>query len=127
MYSTLRHNHFFFIVDMLTLPTNARWSQNGVTVAGGNGDGNAVNQLSYPCGLDIDDDNQSIAIADCWNHRIVEWKMGASHGTVIAGGRGYGNRLDQLDGPSDVLIDKETNSLFIADRGNRRVLRSCRR
>ena len=25
-----------FIVDMFTLPTNARWSQNGVTVAGGN-------------------------------------------------------------------------------------------
>ena len=49
---------------MLTLPTNARWSQNGVTVAGGNGDGNAFNQLHLPFGLDIDDDNQSIVIAD---------------------------------------------------------------
>ena len=62
---------------MLTLPTNARWSQNGVTVAGGNGYGDAVNQLYWPCGLDIDDDNQSIVIADFGNHRIVEWKMGA--------------------------------------------------
>ena len=112
---------------MLTLPTNARWSQNGVTVAGGHGEDNAVNQLTYPCGLDIDDDNQSIVIADCWNHRIVEWKMGASHGKVIAGGRGQGNRLDQLYGPTDVFIDKETNSLFIADRYNRRVLRWSRR
>ena len=88
MHSTERHHHFFFIVDMLTLPTNARWSQTGVTVAGGNGRGNALNQLNRPFGLDIDDDNQSIVIADKWNHRIIEWKMGASHGRVIVGGQG---------------------------------------
>ena len=112
---------------MVTLPTNARWSQNGVTVAGGNGKSNAVNQLYWPNGLDIDDDNQCIVIADYWNHRIVEWKMGASHGKVIARGRGQGNRLDQLYWPTDVLIDKETNSLFIADRWNRRVVRWSQR
>ena len=100
---------------MLTLSTNTRWSQNGVTVAGGNGCGNSINQLYWPHGLDIDDDNQSIVIADWRNRRIVEWKMGASHRKIIAGGQGQGNRLDQLDGPTDVLIDKETNSLFIAD------------
>ena len=111
---------------MLTLPKNARWSQNGVTVAGGNGYGNATNQLNYPWGLDIDDDNQSIVIADYWNHRIVEWKIGASNGKVIAGDQGHGNRLDQLNRPTDVLIEKETNSLFIADPGNRRVLRWSR-
>ena len=111
---------------MLTLPTNARWSQNRVTVAGGNGNRNAVNQLSRPFGFDIDDDNQSIVIADFGNDRIVEWKIGASHGKVIAGGQGQGNRLDQLYYPTDVLIDKETNSLFIADRGNRRVVRWSR-
>ena len=112
---------------MLTLPSNARWSQNGVTVAGGNGRGNAFNQLWYPLGLDIDDDNQSIVIAGFQNHRIVEWKIGASHGKVIAGGQGHRNRFDQLYRPIDVVIDKETNSLFIADYSNRRVLRSCRR
>ena len=49
-----------------------------------------------PWGLDIDDDNQSIVIADYWNHRIVEWKIGAINGKVMAGGQGQGNRLDQL-------------------------------
>ena len=96
-------------------------------MAGGNGKGNAANQLNFPGGLDIDDDNQIIVIADRWNHRIVEWKIGASNGKVIAGGRGQGNRLDQLNDPTDVLMDKETNSLFIADRLNRRVLRWLRR
>ena len=112
---------------MPTLPVNGTWSQNGVTVAGGNGRGNALNQLNRPLGLDIDDDNQSIVIAECGNHRIVEWKIGASNGKVIAGGRGYGNRFDQLKCPTDVLIDKETNSLFIADKENRRVVRWSRR
>ena len=112
---------------MFTLPTNARWSQHGVTVAGGNGEGNALNQLYRPFGLDIDDDNQSIVIADLGNDRIVEWKMGASNGKVIAGGQDEGNRLDQLYWPTDVLIDKETNSLFIADRENGRVVRWSRR
>ena len=111
---------------MLTLPMNARRSQNEVTVAGGNRRGSAVNQLYYPSGFDIDDDNQSIVIADCWNDRIVEWKIDASHVKVIVGGQGYGNRLDQLHQPLDVLIDKETNSLFIADYGNRRVVRWSR-
>ena len=31
--------------------------------------------------------------------------------------------MDQLNGPTDVLINKETNSVFIADRDNRRVFR----
>ena len=114
-----------FIADIFTLPTNPRWSQNGVTVAGGNGKGDAVNQIRYPHGLDIDDVNQSIVIADWGNDRIMEWKMGASNGKVIAGGQGQGKQLDQLDRPSDVLIDKETNSVFIADAGNRQVLRWC--
>ena len=42
---------------------NARWQQNGLTVAGGNGKGNGNNQLSNPWGLYIDDD-QTIYIAD---------------------------------------------------------------
>ena len=112
---------------MLTIPTNARWSQNGVTVAGRNRGGSALNQLYEPFGLDIDDDNQSIVIADSYNHRIVEWKIGASNGKVIAGGQGQGNRLDQLRLPIDVFIDKRTNTLFICDRFNRRVVRWSQR
>ena len=57
----------------------------------------------------------------------MEWKIGALNGKVTAGGQGQGNRLDQLNWSTDVLIDKETNSLFIADRDNRRVVRWSRR
>ncbi|CAF1100246.1 unnamed protein product [Rotaria sordida] len=53
--------------------------------------------------------------------------MGDTNGRVVAGGNGLGNRLDQLKYPTDVLIDKETDSLIICDQGNRRVVRWSRR
>ncbi|CAF4826765.1 unnamed protein product, partial [Rotaria sp. Silwood2] len=53
--------------------------------------------------------------------------MGDTNGKVVAGDNGAGRRLDQLNGPTDVLIDKETNSLIICDRDNRRVVRWSRR
>ncbi|CAF4714863.1 unnamed protein product, partial [Rotaria socialis] len=45
----------------------------------------------------------------------------------VAGGKGAGDGLHQLDRPTDVLIDKETDSLITCDPGNRRVVRSPRR
>ncbi|CAF1280711.1 unnamed protein product, partial [Rotaria sordida] len=111
---------------ILNIPADARWAQKGVTVAGGHGQGSATNQLDWPCGLFVDDD-QTMAIADGDNHRIIQWKKGDTNGQVVAGGNGKENRLDQLNGPTDVLIDKETDSLIICDPGNRRVVRWSRR
>ncbi|CAF5167660.1 unnamed protein product, partial [Rotaria sp. Silwood1] len=105
---------------------NAKWAQNGATVAGGNGDGSEINQLARPWGLYVDDD-QTIYVADHYNHRIVEWKSGATNGKVVAGGNGQGNGAHQLNYPYDVIIDKESNSLIISDYGNRRVVRWPRR
>ncbi|CAF1474483.1 unnamed protein product, partial [Rotaria sp. Silwood1] len=105
---------------------NARWQQNGITVAGGNRQGNGINQLSYPLGLYVDDD-QTIYVADRTNHRIVEWKRGATSGQVVAGGNGQGSGDHQLDNPRDVIIDKERDSLIICDRSNGRVVRWPRR
>ncbi|CAF4371449.1 unnamed protein product, partial [Rotaria magnacalcarata] len=108
---------------LVTIPANAKWTQNGVTIAGGNGRGGTTNQLNSPNGLVVDDD-QTVVIADYWNHRIMQWKNGdKTNGQVVAGGNGQGNGLNQLNGPTDVLIDKETDSLIICDRGNHRVVR----
>ncbi|CAF4392139.1 unnamed protein product [Rotaria magnacalcarata] len=108
---------------LVNIPANAKWTQNGVTVAGGNGQGSATNQLYWPYGLFVDDD-QTVVIAGFFNHRIVQWKNGdTTNGQVIAGGKGEGNGLHQLNYPTDVLIDKETDSLIICDWGNQRVIR----
>ena len=106
--------------------SNAQWQQNGLTVVGRNGQGNGNNQLSYPCGLYIDDD-QTIYIADHSNHRIIEWKWNATSGQVVAGGNTKGNEDHQLSYPLDVIVDKERDNLIICDGRNRRVVRWPRR
>ncbi|CAF3972524.1 unnamed protein product [Rotaria magnacalcarata] len=111
---------------MLNIPANAEWAQQGVTVAGDHGDGNDDNQLSFPIGLFVDDD-QTVVIADTWNHRIIQWKKDAKSGQVVAGGKRLGSELNLLYCPTDVLIDKETDSLIICDHGNNRVVRWSRR
>ncbi|CAF1512885.1 unnamed protein product, partial [Adineta steineri] len=100
------------------IPANATWAQNGVTIAGGHGAGSGTNQLIWPQGLFVDDD-QTVVIADWRNNRIMQWKNGdTTNGQVVAGGNGQGNRLNQLNQPSVVLIDEETDSLIICDFGN---------
>jgi hypothetical protein len=86
----------------------------GITIAGGNGRGNQLNQFNSPYDIFID---------DAWNHRIVEWKSNAKSGQIVAGGNGEGNKTSQLNFPTDVIIDKENNSLIITDYGNSRVMR----
>jgi sugar lactone lactonase YvrE len=115
IFRNLQKNIFFFHLD-------TKWKQNGITMAGGNG---RRNQLSLPYGIFIDDD-QTIYIADCFNHRIVEWKSNATNGKIVAGGNGNGNRTNQLNYPIDVIIDKENNFFIISDRENRRVMRWSR-
>ncbi|CAF4507408.1 unnamed protein product [Rotaria sp. Silwood2] len=105
---------------------NARWQQNGITVAGGNRQGNGINQLSEPLGFYVDDD-QTVYVADQSNHRIVEWKWGATSGQVVAGGNGQGSGAHQLSYPTDVIVDKQRDSLIICDRLNRRVVQWPRR
>ena len=133
----LQPHHHMMNMDLISLSlspfslsfvaANARWGQNGVTVAGGNtAKGVRQTNSTSPRGLCVDDED-TVIVADYENHRIVEWKRGATSGTVLAGGNGQGNQPDQLYCPTDVIFDKETDSLIICDRGNRRVTRWPRR
>lgn len=93
-------------------------------VAGGNRQGHRLDQLACPNGLYVDeDDEQTMYIAEWSNHRIMQWKNDATSGQVVAGGNGQGNRTDQLSNPTDVVVDKESDTLIICDYGNKRVVR----
>ncbi|CAF2408543.1 unnamed protein product [Rotaria sp. Silwood2] len=110
------------LLRSVNLNANAKWIQNGVTIVGGTGGGNGMNQIYHPNGLYVDDD-QTLYIADWSNHRIVEWKCGATTGRVVAGGHGEGSRPEQLNRPTDMIIDRERDSFIICDYGNKRVVR----
>jgi sugar lactone lactonase YvrE len=117
--------NFLYIVvpsSMTKIGVNAQWKQNGIMIAAGNGKGDGLNQLKTPWGLYVDNEHQTIYIADSGNHRILEWKYGATSGLVVAGGNGQGNQSNQLRNPRHVIVDKETDSLIISDTENSRVM-----
>ncbi|CAF0868106.1 unnamed protein product [Adineta steineri] len=114
------------ILPSIIIDNNTKWKQNAVTVAGGNGWDSGSNQLNYPYGIYIDNDDESIYIADAMNHRIVRWELDAKASKIVAGGNGRGNRIDQLDFPADVILDKEKKYVIICDNGNKRVVRWSR-
>ncbi|CAF1084861.1 unnamed protein product [Adineta steineri] len=114
------------IVSSKNINKNTKWKQNGLTVIGGNVGDKKLNQLYFPQGIYIDNDDL-IYIADYENHRIVEWKSNMNISRTIAGGNGQGNRIDQINSPTDVIVDKSNDCLLICDAGNRRVVRWSRR
>ena len=91
------------------------------TVAGGNGNGNALNQLQYPAGIHVDSAG-NVYVADRANHRIVKWEPGSSEGLVVAGGNSNGSALNQLNNPYGVTVDDSEN-VYVTDRSNSRIMK----
>lgn len=107
---------------MPNIPISARWAQNGVTIAGGHGAGDANRQLNQPFGIFIAHD-EMIYVAEWGNNRITQWKIGDTYGRLVAGGHAMKNRLDQVHRPISVLVDEGTDSLIICSRDSHQVLR----
>jgi hypothetical protein len=61
---------------------------------------------------------KSVYIAEWGNSRIVQWKYNSQDGQVVAGG----DKTNQLNWPTYVIIDKSNDSFIICDQGNRRVV-----
>ena len=117
---------YIYVDDTRSIPITLKWKQNAITVAGGNGGGEKLNQLNQPWGIYIDDD-KTVHVSDYDNHRIVTWRKGATSGEIVAGGNGEGSKDQQLNSPTNVIIDKVNDCLIITDYGNSRVVRWPRR
>ena len=82
------------------------------TVAGGNGEGSAANQLIEPLGVAVDGDG-NLYVADGGNNRVQKFASGCTSTcpgvTVVSGG-----------GPTGVAVDAGGN-VYVADGGNDRV------
>ncbi|CAF1520232.1 unnamed protein product [Adineta steineri] len=111
------------LISSVIINEKTKWKQSAITVAGGNGPGDQLNQLATPWGIYVDDDSESIYIADGWNTRIVRWKFGANTGELVAHRKLQGSNINQLDQPFDIVLDKEKKSLIICDVSYRRVIR----
>ncbi|CAF0762760.1 unnamed protein product [Adineta ricciae] len=97
----------------------------GVTVAGGNGAGCALNQLNFPQGVTFSQKDGSIYVADTNNNRIVRWRINATEGVVVAGSLNcmVGTTSVLLNSPFDLKFGANETFLFVADMYNNRVQR----
>ncbi|CAF1231915.1 unnamed protein product [Rotaria sp. Silwood1] len=68
------------------------------------------------------DDNGYLYVVDWKQHEVRRYKIGDTQGTVVAGGNGQGNHLDQLSGPQYVFVDRD-HSVYVSDRDNHRVMK----
>jgi sugar lactone lactonase YvrE len=68
------------------------------------------------------DNNGYLYVSDIENHEVRRWTRGDANGVVVAGGNGAGNRLDQLNDPTYILVD-EDYSVYVSDSNNHRVMK----
>ncbi|CAF3821736.1 unnamed protein product, partial [Adineta steineri] len=101
-------------------------SGSAVVAAGGNGNGNALNQLSGPNGVYYDYlYTSSLYVTDNGNYRVMKYPSGsttATYGTVVAGGNGAGSAANQLNNLRSIVVDHQ-GTLYIADGSNNRIQR----
>jgi len=89
----------------------------GITVAGGNGNGPAPNQLDNPEDVFVDPSG-NVYVADLTNHRVQKWAPGATSGITVAGGNGEGSAPNQLSYPNSVCVDGNGN-VYVSDQNGR--------
>jgi sugar lactone lactonase YvrE len=89
----------------------------GIVVAGGQGQGNKLTQLSNP-GRVIVDQLGDVYVTDSGNHRIMHWPKGSTRGSRIAfENTKWSNQFDYSEGLS---IDQQGH-LYAVDCRNVRV------
>ncbi|CAF1189894.1 unnamed protein product [Adineta steineri] len=116
MYFTDRDNH--------RVVYWANGASSGTTIAGITGTPGSTNDtLCGPCGIARDSNTGTLYIADTFNHRIMQYLLNASSGTVVAGGNGPGSNNTQLAYPYGFTFDSPSNSLFIANYPNNNIVR----
>ena len=102
-----------------------RWvpnATNSVIVAGTGVAGGGSQKLSYPFGIDFDEANSYLYVADYVNHRIQRFAVNVSlDGATVAGGNGAGSGADRLDSPYAVYASRTSNYIYVTDYGNNRI------
>jgi hypothetical protein len=87
----------------------------GVTVAGGNGQGSAANQLNGPEGVFVDGAG-NVYVADSNNARVQKWAPGTTSGVTVAGGNGSGTAANQFSFAGSVFVDG-AGDIYVTDAG----------
>ncbi|CAF0790274.1 unnamed protein product [Adineta steineri] len=120
---TIDKNGFIYVSDWDNHENHRvmKWrkdAKEGIIVAGGNGQGNSLKQLSSPQGVFADHSGQ-IYVADEGNNRIMRWCERDKEGEIVVSTNVQGN---QLNCPTGLSFDNDEN-LYVVDCNNHRVLK----
>ncbi|CAF0849049.1 unnamed protein product [Didymodactylos carnosus] len=89
-----------------------------IVVADRNGELNDFYRLGVPHNVAVDSEG-TVYVSDSRMRRVMKWMKGLGSGIIVAG---HEVTETQLQLPSDVLFDKQTNSILICDEAKRRVM-----
>ncbi|CAF1315679.1 unnamed protein product [Rotaria sordida] len=120
---TMDQNGFLYVVD--TEQHGVRryetGDNEGTIVAGGNGKGNYLDQLSNPSHVFVDQ-YHSVYVSDYSNLRVTKWEEGAKQGILAAGSQDEGSTLMQVFYPEGVVVD-QSGTVYVSDRMFNRIIR----
>ena len=68
------------------------------------------------------DEQGFLYVSDWDRNEVRRWRVGDRHGTLVAGGNGRGNHLNQFYGPRKVFVD-QNHSVYVPDINNDRVMK----
>ncbi|CAM2717496.1 unnamed protein product [Rotaria socialis] len=68
------------------------------------------------------DEQGFLYVSDVEKQEVRRWQVGETQGIVVAGGNGIGNRLDQLNDPRKVFVDRD-HSVYVSEMVNDRVMK----
>jgi hypothetical protein len=92
----------------------------GEIVAGGNGEGEAVNQCPSPTHA-FADKKGDVYVSNFVSAKVTKWKKNGKNGEIVAGGNGAGDAPDQLNFPLGIYLKEKY--LYVVDVANHRVQR----
>jgi len=68
------------------------------------------------------DNHRYLYVSDTEKHEVRRWKIGETNGTLVAGGNGKGDRLNQFDGSRYICVDQD-QTVYVSDNRNHRVMK----
>ena len=59
-------------------------------------------------------ENGDLFVSDGEKNKVKRWRKGEKEGTVVAGGNGQGDELNQLYSPTFIFVDRQ-ETVYISD------------
>jgi sugar lactone lactonase YvrE len=78
--------------------------------------------LNTDCSRLTMDDQNFLYVSNWEKDEVKRYRMGESNGTIVAGGNGKGEGVNQLNGPTYVFVD-QSHSVYVSDYHNHRVMK----